>query len=88
MDRIKRQPNGYHHPLVTDPKRELADSLPLCHPNDEYLKDFQPMSCKHLLFNCISSHFHEISRFHYDFSAREDQQTNASTIQDGVLTWV
>lgn len=48
MDRIKRQPNGYHHPLVTDPKRELADSLPLCHPNDEYLKDFQPMSCERI----------------------------------------
>lgn len=27
----------------TDPKRELADSLPLCHPNEDYLKDFTPM---------------------------------------------
>lgn len=39
-DRIKR-PNGFHK-LMTDPQRELADSLPLCHPNDEYLKDFTP----------------------------------------------
>lgn len=43
-DRIKR-PNGFHK-LMTDPQRELADSLPLCHPNDEYLKDFTPMSGK------------------------------------------
>jgi len=28
---------------VTDPQKELADSLPLCHPNEEYLKDFTPM---------------------------------------------
>lgn len=41
-DRSKR-PNGFHK-LMTDPQRELADSLPLCHPNDEYLKDFMPMS--------------------------------------------
>ncbi|XP_037033814.1 WD repeat-containing and planar cell polarity effector protein fritz [Bradysia coprophila] len=41
-DRTKR-PNGFHK-LMTDPQRELADSLPLCHPNDEYLKDFMPMS--------------------------------------------
>lgn len=27
-----------------DPRRELADSLPLCHPQDEYLKLFTPMS--------------------------------------------
>lgn len=36
---IKRKvyPPGY------DPiRRELAESLPLCHPNDEYLKDFLP----------------------------------------------
>lgn len=29
---------------LTDPQRELADSLPLCHPNDDYLKDFTPIS--------------------------------------------
>uniref|UniRef100_A0A1B0GKH0 Putative fritz isoform a n=1 Tax=Lutzomyia longipalpis TaxID=7200 RepID=A0A1B0GKH0_LUTLO len=40
-ERSKRS-NGYHQ--ITDPQRELADSLPLCHPNDEYLKDFTPMS--------------------------------------------
>lgn len=33
-----------YNPLLADPKRELADSLPLCHPNDEYLKDFTPMA--------------------------------------------
>lgn len=39
--------NGYARPLtmttLTNPKKELADSLPLCHPNDEYLKDFNPL---------------------------------------------
>ncbi|XP_051174546.1 WD repeat-containing and planar cell polarity effector protein fritz [Leptopilina boulardi] len=30
------------HPM--DPKRELAESLPLCLGNDDYLKDFQPLS--------------------------------------------
>lgn len=38
-----KRPNGFHS-LVTDPRKELADSLPLCHPNDDYLKDFTPMS--------------------------------------------
>lgn len=28
--------------MYTDPRRELAESLPLCHPNEDYLKDFQP----------------------------------------------
>lgn len=40
--------NGYARPLamttLTNPKKELADSLPLCHPNDEYLKDFNPLT--------------------------------------------
>uniref|UniRef100_A0A6B2E8R7 Uncharacterized protein n=1 Tax=Phlebotomus kandelakii TaxID=1109342 RepID=A0A6B2E8R7_9DIPT len=40
-ERSKRS-NGYHQ--IHDPQKELADSLPLCHPNDEYLKDFTPMS--------------------------------------------
>lgn len=31
---------------VTDPKRELAESLPLCLGNEDYLKDFQPLSSK------------------------------------------
>ncbi|EDW75937.1 uncharacterized protein Dwil_GK14937 [Drosophila willistoni] len=38
--------NGYSRPTarhLTNPKKELADSLPLCHPNDEYLKDFNPI---------------------------------------------
>ncbi|KZC05895.1 WD repeat-containing and planar cell polarity effector protein fritz [Dufourea novaeangliae] len=29
---------------LTDPKRELAESLPLCLGNEDYLKDFQPLS--------------------------------------------
>lgn len=28
---------------MTDPQKELADSLPLCHPNEDYLKDFAPV---------------------------------------------
>ncbi|KMY87507.1 WD repeat-containing and planar cell polarity effector protein fritz [Drosophila simulans] len=39
--------NGYSRPAarhLTNPKKELADSLPLCHPNDEYLKDFNPIT--------------------------------------------
>ncbi|XP_076257346.1 WD repeat-containing and planar cell polarity effector protein fritz isoform X2 [Rhynchophorus ferrugineus] len=27
---------------LTNPQKELAESLPLCHPNDDYLKDFTP----------------------------------------------
>ncbi|CAG9764110.1 unnamed protein product [Ceutorhynchus assimilis] len=30
-------------PHLTDPQRELAASLPLCHPNEDYLKDFAPV---------------------------------------------
>lgn len=33
-----------HHPRMTN--QELAESLPLCHPNDDYLKDFNPMPGK------------------------------------------
>lgn len=39
--------NGFH-PMGMDPRRELQESLPLCHPHDDYLKDFQPMSRKFL----------------------------------------
>ncbi|XP_050299612.1 WD repeat-containing and planar cell polarity effector protein fritz homolog isoform X2 [Anthonomus grandis grandis] len=28
---------------IMDPRRELAESLPLCHPNEDYLKDFAPI---------------------------------------------
>ncbi|XP_073825532.1 WD repeat-containing and planar cell polarity effector protein fritz [Musca autumnalis] len=38
--------NGYVRPPprnFTNPKKELQDSLPLCHPNDDYLKDFNPL---------------------------------------------
>ncbi|ALC38177.1 frtz [Drosophila busckii] len=38
--------NGYSRPAARhlNPRKELADSLPLCHPNDEYLKDFNPIT--------------------------------------------
>lgn len=36
-ERIKRKT------YMMDPRRELAESLPLCHPNDDYLKDFSPV---------------------------------------------
>ncbi|XP_013104530.2 WD repeat-containing and planar cell polarity effector protein fritz isoform X2 [Stomoxys calcitrans] len=38
--------NGYARPAprnFTNPKKELQDSLPLCHPHDDYLKDFNPL---------------------------------------------
>ncbi|XP_075152286.1 WD repeat-containing and planar cell polarity effector protein fritz isoform X2 [Haematobia irritans] len=38
--------NGYSRPPprnFTNPKKELQDSLPLCHPHDDYLKDFNPL---------------------------------------------
>lgn len=38
--------NGFPRPLGMDSRRELQDSLPLCHPHDDYLKDFQPISRK------------------------------------------
>lgn len=37
---LKRKPFGGR----MDPRRELAESLPLCHPNEDYLKDFSPVS--------------------------------------------
>lgn len=36
--------NGVARSLGMDSRRELQDSLPLCHPNDDYLKDFQPVN--------------------------------------------
>lgn len=48
MDRLKR-PNGFRSRL-TEQQKELADSLPLCHPNDDYLKDFAPMSAGNFFF--------------------------------------
>lgn len=32
------------YPGMMDPRRELAESLPLCHPHEDYLKDFSPVS--------------------------------------------
>ena len=42
-ERMKRKP-GF--PRMMDPRRELAESLPLCHPNDDYLGLFSPSSDK------------------------------------------
>lgn len=36
-----------------DPKRELAESLPLCLGNEDYLKDFQPLPSKYVFINFI-----------------------------------
>lgn len=40
-DRMKRKTV---YPGMMDPRRELAESLPLSHPNDDYLKNFSPVS--------------------------------------------
>ncbi|CAO1398737.1 unnamed protein product [Diamesa hyperborea] len=39
-ERVKRKTV---YPMMTDPRRELRESLPLSHPNEDYLKDFTPM---------------------------------------------
>lgn len=40
---VKRPPRPTPPAHLTDPQKELADSLPLCHPNEDYLKDFAPV---------------------------------------------
>lgn len=40
---VKRPVRPPPPPHITDPQKELADSLPLCHPNEDYLKDFAPV---------------------------------------------
>lgn len=40
---IKRPQRPAPPSHVTDSQKELADSLPLCHPNEDYLKDFTPV---------------------------------------------
>lgn len=40
---VKRPVRPSPLPHMTDPQKELADSLPLCHPNEDYLKDFAPV---------------------------------------------
>ncbi|KYQ50912.1 WD repeat-containing protein C2orf86 like protein [Trachymyrmex zeteki] len=42
---VYRQKRSTTQTHITDPKRELAESLPLCLGNEDYLKDFQPL-CK------------------------------------------
>ncbi|KYN42596.1 WD repeat-containing protein C2orf86 like protein [Trachymyrmex septentrionalis] len=42
---VYRQKRSTTQTRITDPKRELAESLPLCLGNEDYLKDFQPL-CK------------------------------------------
>lgn len=40
-DRMKRK--TVFPGMAPDPRRELRESLPLCHPNEDYLKDFSPV---------------------------------------------
>ncbi|CAH1977725.1 unnamed protein product [Acanthoscelides obtectus] len=40
---VKRPQRPPPPPHVAESQRELADSLPLCHPNEDYLKDFTPV---------------------------------------------
>ncbi|XP_025836778.1 WD repeat-containing and planar cell polarity effector protein fritz-like [Agrilus planipennis] len=40
---VKRPVRPPPPPHLTNPQKELADSLPLCHPNEDYLKDFTPV---------------------------------------------
>ncbi|XP_012232950.2 WD repeat-containing and planar cell polarity effector protein fritz homolog isoform X1 [Linepithema humile] len=40
---IHRQKRPVTQSHITDPKRELTESLPLCLGNEDYLKDFQPL---------------------------------------------
>nr|CAH7753667.1 unnamed protein product [Callosobruchus chinensis] len=40
---VKRPQRPPPPPHVAETQRELADSLPLCHPNEDYLKDFTPV---------------------------------------------
>ncbi|KAG5345687.1 FRITZ protein, partial [Acromyrmex heyeri] len=42
---VYKQKRSTTQTRITDPKRELAESLPLCLGNEDYLKDFQPL-CK------------------------------------------
>lgn len=41
-ERMKRK--TIYPGIIMDPKRELAESLPLCHPNEDWLKDFSPVA--------------------------------------------
>lgn len=82
----RNHPNGYH-PM--DPRRELQESLPLCHPNDDYLKDFMPMSCKHTKSIVSFDKKKIIIKFLYSILVQDDQQpSKPSNSKEGVLTWV
>lgn len=95
MERMRRTHSNGFHPLQMDPRRELQESLPLCHPHDDYLKDFQPMSRKLtlgtvtiILFSEIRPAFHDNFRF-LPFTVQDDNQhPRPSTSKEGVLTWV
>jgi WD repeat-containing and planar cell polarity effector protein len=43
------------HPMYADPKKELAESLPLCHPHDDWLKDFAPVQGKVVVISTLLS---------------------------------
>lgn len=85
-----KRSNGFHSTGMMDPRRELADSLPLCHPNDDYLKDFTPMNGKCLQCICHELLFEITCEFYsYHSIVHDDQQpSTSSNVQEGVLTWV
>lgn len=60
-DKLSDRLRGHHlsinrNAYSTDPRRELADSLPLCHPNEDYLKDFQPIQEGKSMFDASRRH--------------------------------
>lgn len=50
QSQIHRQKRPAAQTHITDPKRELTESLPLCLGNEDYLKDFQPLPSKHYIY--------------------------------------
>lgn len=70
VHRQKRPATQVH---VTDPKRELAESLPLCLGNEDYLKDFQPLSSKYFIlpdmvfYICVLRNINLNILYHFNF---------------------
>lgn len=66
--------NGFHPPGM-DPRRELRESLPLCHPHDDYLKDFTPMSRKFsTLFISENEAKYRFSGYFFQFKSTNNHQ--------------
>ncbi|XP_029712205.2 WD repeat-containing and planar cell polarity effector protein fritz isoform X1 [Aedes albopictus] len=65
--------------MIADPKRELAESLPLCHPNDDYLKDFTPMQVvfvPEIMSNSSDQHQHQQQQQHHQQLENADNENN------------